>query len=362
MEELEREIALCVVDEDSFDEWCAQKKAVQKAPEAAMQLDALAGKANYELLFALENWYEQLKEHTAKSVFVELSDDDVTTLTQHFRKRDIAVDAIVQRLDDAIKSEFGDAGCFVKLHTRSPKDAVVRIDGPIVEILEQRMSPYERPRIGVEKAEQRIANEDCILLSTLARELFRVSSGRDILDLFSKSSRVISDLQKAQDAHRGSTIVLREFTLCAPESEFRVFFCKGNLTGISQYCYSQFFPNLLKQKTEIERLIVDFFKSVTFPFDSFVCDVVVLLNAKVFIIEFNPWFNDTGALLFSWKSETDRAILRGDEPMQFRVCTEMESHPYSCIPYEFREWFQEKRGMMESAGSNEKKEKLKWRR
>jgi hypothetical protein len=95
---------------------------------------------------------------------------------------------------------------------------VVRIDGAIVGVLEQRMSGYKKPFFGRNiKKERQIANEDCNLLSTVARELFRVQNAAQILAQFSQSNRVKSDLQKARDAKRGSTIVLRKFQLCLPE-------------------------------------------------------------------------------------------------------------------------------------------------
>lgn len=78
-------------------------------------------------------------------------------------------------------------------------------------------------------------------------------------------------------------------------------------------------------------------------------DVVLLWNDEkgkvpptVKLIEINPWFQDTGALLFSWKSEQDRQILRNG--FEFRILEAPVADPYESLPLEWREWFMEKRG------------------
>lgn len=102
-------------------------------------------------------------------------------------------------------------------------------------------------------------------------------------------------LKNYQSADRGSVLVLRKFSLCLPEYEFRAFVYKRQLTGVSQYCYSQFFPHMLVRRTEIEKAIVQFFKETMrlYPMDNFVCDVFLTWPndtslPKVEIIELNP--------------------------------------------------------------------------
>jgi hypothetical protein len=105
---------------------------------------------------------------------------------------------------------------------------------------------------------------------------------------------------------------------------------------------------VLKRRKVIEAAIVSFFQRTNFSFESFVCDVVLSWKESsptVSIIEFNPWFNDTGALLFSWKSEADRSILGGKAPFEFRVLEEVVANPYESIPYEFRRFFEQKRNI-----------------
>jgi hypothetical protein len=73
-------------------------------------------------------WYEQHKEDTAATDFVEIVTEEVNLLLSFFGKKkeydEQRLDALKKRLDAAITASFGDDGCFVKLHTRSPKGLV----------------------------------------------------------------------------------------------------------------------------------------------------------------------------------------------------------------------------------------------
>lgn len=311
----------------------------------AKQSDALEGKANFELLFALDAWLEPLKNFTARTRFVDLSREDVLSLL----KSGSDLSGLERRLDEELKGHFPN-GCFCKLHTRSPKDAVVKLEDPMLSLVKARMA--KTPLLATAKQKRLIANADANLISTVARELFRVDSGKAILALCLKSSRVMSDLEKARG--RGSVLVLREFNLCLPEFEFRCFVYRRTLTAVSQYCYSQYFPEMLERRPQIEAAITAFFAKTMplYPMENFVCDLFLQFDGgnssipKVEIVELNPFFNDTGALLFSWKSEQDRKILGGRAGLtqpQFRYLMEPIDDPYECLPHEWREWFEKQR-------------------
>ncbi len=151
-------------------------------------------------------------------------------------------------------------------------------------------------------------------------------------------------------AKRGSVIVLRRFGLCKPEFEFRCFVYGRNLTGCSQYCHGVFFPELIKRRDAIEKAISAFFEKTAplYPMENFICDVFLKWEEKdplpqVEIIELNPFFNDTGALLFDWKNQRDRDILGGREKMEFRFVEHVQDDPYDFLPFEWREWLKKQR-------------------
>jgi gluconate kinase len=60
------------------------------------------------------------------------------------------------------------------------------------------------------------------------------------------------------------------------------------------------------------------------------------------------FFNDTGALLFSWKSARDRDVLGGRAGLtetQFRYLEQPVEDPYDCLPIDWRSWFEQQRKM-----------------
>ncbi len=227
---------------------------------------------------------------------------------------------------------------------------MVKFNGPMLPLVQRRMQ--RTPLLATLRQKRLLANDDANLISAIARELFRVSSGREVVALLRASDRVMSDLEKARQAQRGSCLVLRRFALCMPAYEFRAFVFKRRLTGVSQYCYRQYFPEMLSRRPQLEAAIVAFFgrTMARFPMENFVCDVFVTWHGeqveRVEIIELNPWFADTGALLFSWKNEDDRRILRGDvkrnEP-EFRYLLGCVEDPYESLPLAWRTWFERER-------------------
>ena len=348
-------------EEDSFEKFLEMKQKAEKQQtkqepnqteekegehkeekEEEEKVDPLKAKAEYELKFALETWYDKLKEHTARTEFVELSPEEAKKVYGYCSGHVVNVgEELKKRVNDCI----GPGGAFVKLHTRSPKDAVAKCKGAILEEVERRMKPT--PVISTREEKKELANGDCNLISTIVREKMKVCSADEAFEMFKGSDRVRSDLDKAVQAKKGSCIVVREFDLCKPEWEFRAFVSHGKLTGLSQYCYRQYFPEVVEKKKEIETLVKEFFQKVKLPFESAVVDVYLSMDNKqkatVKIVEFNPWFADTGALLFSWKSEKDRNIL-ANGPFEFRVLEEIVEDPYESLPYAWRVWFENKRG------------------
>ena len=137
----------------------ANKEKERKALEQPQKShDPLEAKANYELLFALDAWYEQLREYTAATRFVPLSPQEVIALLR-------PDEAILRDLEARIDSEllhFKD-GAFCKLQTRSPKDVVTRLGDPMLSLVRQRMA--KTPLLATAKQKRLIANDDANLIS-----------------------------------------------------------------------------------------------------------------------------------------------------------------------------------------------------
>ncbi len=156
-------------------------------------VDALEGKANFELMYSLDAWLEPLQNYTAPTRFVHLSLEEVKALLQ--KQEDGVTKSVEERLNEEIRTHFSKSGCFAKLHTRSAKDGVTTLEN-MCDIVENRM--VKTPALCSASKRREISNSDARLISTVARELFRVDSAKTILELFRKSSRVRSDLQKVR--------------------------------------------------------------------------------------------------------------------------------------------------------------------
>ena len=150
------------------------------------------------------------------------------------------------------------------------------------------------------------------------------------------SSRIQEDCQRFLEFPEklNLQIVIREWIEnLKAEEEFRGFVYNNKLTAISQYCYYQYFKDLVKEKDRYEALLLKFFKSLPdnlFGKEHFVIDFAVdLENERVWIIEINPFFKDTSGCLFDWGK--DKQILYGNEPYEFRVLTKRVDDPLGCL-------------------------------
>ena len=176
-----------------------------------------------ESLTFLENWPAALSELSIAQVDIPLSRQDIfaigTNMIDWFvASGETTVDpsCLIQRLDDAIKA-FPN-GAFVRLGSRSPKDAFVR------------------------------------------PEQFRVRSGAEAFTvLMAGSERIYSDLQAALTFEYTPHIFLREWMDIPKCSEFRCFMRDRQLVGISQYFYRHQFSEIADDKNRIREAIEEFF-------------------------------------------------------------------------------------------------------
>lgn len=149
-------------DDDSFESFVRFKRMERMERENETKTfsvaDPLDSKAKFELLFALDAWYEPLAEFTAKTSFLPLSLADVNSLLKP--NGDVA--ALEAQIDDELVKHFA-AGAFCKLQTRSPKDAVVRLAEPMLSQVRQRM--LKSPFIQTSKQRRLLANADANLIS-----------------------------------------------------------------------------------------------------------------------------------------------------------------------------------------------------
>jgi D123 len=176
-----------------------------------------------ESLTFLENWPAALSELSIAQVDIPLSRQDIFAIGTNmldwfeaFGETTVDPTSLIQRVDDAVKA-FPN-GAFVRLGSRSPKDAFVR-------------------------AEQ-----------------FRVRSGAEAFTVLTAGSeRIYADLQAALTFEYIPHIFVREWTDIPKCSEFRCFMRDRQLVGISQYFYRHQFSEIADDKNRIREAIEEFF-------------------------------------------------------------------------------------------------------
>ncbi|CAF0818310.1 unnamed protein product [Didymodactylos carnosus] len=200
---------------------------------------------------------------------------------------------------------------FVRLSTRSPKDAGLILKERL-KILYQQMMP---------SATTDDMNQCLIAFDEASIRLLCVSDGFDCVQLLLASERIQDDFKSTS-----LNLILRYFERNRRlENEFRGFIYRRKLTALTQYNESIYYPNLLINKSKILDSIIKFLNDQQvleqLPLENCVLDFILLEledgNYKVYICEINPLAEFAGTGLFSWL--TDRSILLGKEPFEFRI-------------------------------------------
>lgn len=297
------------------------------------------------LAFDVEAWYEWLKPITFATRFLPLSLAQAKAMLQLYQHRYVGrlppsrqqlgelrrLETEVQRCIDELASEASD-GVFVRLSTRSPKDAVA-----VTPECFERALQHVKAEVGMSGDGSPAFTTNCqmVAISDCMSQL-SVSTGEEALQLFSSSERTYSDLLTAtasDDLYRAHPlqIVVREYDASLNHRlEFRGFVNEGQLTALSQYNHYCFFPEVARRKDALMKLLVEFWQSEVkhrVPVQSYVVDFGFLCKAssieegespRIAVVELNPFASTTGGALFDWKADRD---LLESGPLQCRVHT-----------------------------------------
>ncbi|XP_003747262.1 cell division cycle protein 123 homolog [Galendromus occidentalis] len=99
-------------------------------------------------------------------------------------------------------------------------------------------------------------------------------------------------------------LILRKWVEIEPSFEFRCFVNNRKLIGISQRETSQVYSHIAEQKDQIVTDIVSFFSEYIenrFPLRNYAFDVFRTKKDYVRLLDFNPFCQQTDALLFTWQ-------------------------------------------------------------
>jgi hypothetical protein len=225
-------------------------------------------------------------------------------------------------------AELNCNGAFVRLSSRSPKDAV---SSALYDL-------YLRERDDLHKSgHPQDAVTDKIAYNRANVRVLRVTSGKQALFFFINSNRVREDLQALvklttlPDSEPLTQIVIRKWEEILPEFEYRAFIYNSKITAITQYYKTTYVPEMVALKESLQNRMISFFEENIkgrIPTTDYVVDFAVDPHSDtIWVVEINNPPPVAGQALFDWDSENDKQIITGQLPFEFRILETAPENP-----------------------------------
>jgi len=157
----------------------------------------------------------------------------------------IVMDLLKSKLQSYIDSSGFKDGSFVKLSSRSAKDATVGSEKTF-NIYRELISKVSNPT----------DNDRLIAINRAHILALRMTSANEIIQIFTSSERIYDDLSLAfEEPDRWNQhFIFREFVEIPIEFEFRAFIVENQLKCMCQYYHIIFFPILVEKKRRIGKI------------------------------------------------------------------------------------------------------------
>ncbi|KAJ7489630.1 hypothetical protein B0H11DRAFT_2191767 [Mycena galericulata] len=259
------------------------------------------------------------------------------------------IQAAIDTLSDTAQPQ-AQAGCFMKLSSRSPKDAAVRSG-----VLEA----YYARAVRAERQEGRELDDERRLWIVCEAEgaALRFTDAASVIRALILSERVWQDMTLAL-RHRKfwqQHVILRKWEPVPIDMEFRTFISHGRMTAISQYAYQLCSPLLthpasLARAVSAIRTLYDCALRPVLESEGF-ADCVLDFGVQpagldedarpwtAHLIEINPLEETTDGALFSW--ERERGIIEGTavgtEYPVVRVTERKRTGALAMVPHRWKE-------------------------
>jgi hypothetical protein len=265
--------------------------------------------ASYDMMV----YIDMVKGYTFETEHTQLSDEYKNIIVNAHEGKKVDPEVLITTLQQMIDRVGGSA--FVKLSTRSPKDAIDAVCKNNAEKAEQLESTIKQKIKSTKNADESLIEKNC------RAQMMRVTNGSDAFDLLQYSDRVYEDIMNQQQTTLH--ILMRKWIDIPVELELRAFVCRGKLTALSQYYTQGVFQVLHQHKLQIEELVREFTNELLkeVPYHNCVLDLALVPDEtkvfKVVLVEINPFGKSAGAALFSWVD--DRNVLVGNSNFEFRL-------------------------------------------
>ncbi len=259
----------------------------------------------------LETFLDKLGDVTFRTFVLPLNQADLRAAHETRQWRGVAsLEQLARAVDEGMK-ERGWPLVFVRLSSRSPKDAALS-HPRFREVLRrhyEQLPPKER-------------NSKLLALYAASTEVMGCATGAQALDLLTASERIQDDLVSMT----GLNLCVRQFVSFLPEFEIRGFVWGGKLTALTQYNQFVVSQRLIANMVKAEEACRHCFDSVIskrISLSRFAIDFIVIEQEdhsfKAFVVELNPLAEFTGFGLFDWLR--DHQVLQGKAPFEFRIAT-----------------------------------------
>jgi hypothetical protein len=285
-------------------------------------------------------WYDAIKELTYETVFVSITPKEAEAMASYYNanvsgavpsdETNAVLAEVERRVDDAMKP-FGGDGVFVKLASRSPKDATNRGEAAS-EALKKCLEDLNRQ---LDKENRRPTPDDVVNVVFQAHiASFRLYNAHEVMQTLVHSNRVCTDeipLVLEHLAEWKEQIVLRRWRDLPVKFEMRGFVFGGRLTGLAQYYNEVVCPEVVRAKEEIAKLCLDCAERAIpripiTPQEYCIDFIVDLERGEALIVEINPFGEPdglgTGCILFDPLVKEDADVLFGRKPFEFRIETQ----------------------------------------
>eukprot|EP01104_Vermistella_antarctica_P011613 TRINITY_DN325_c0_g11_i1.p1 TRINITY_DN325_c0_g11~~TRINITY_DN325_c0_g11_i1.p1 ORF type:complete len:428 (-),score=121.39 TRINITY_DN325_c0_g11_i1:141-1424(-) len=324
-------------------------------------LDQLLTEREYHV----EEWYEDIKQHTFRTICFEMSSEEITAVLG--TKRNVSgenifhSDGATARLADRIDVAMGelksgaddDDGFVVRLSTRSGKDVILHRLSTARWYAKERESFHAEPlgnpareaaassAGGSCNTRRQYDDGDGVCFVRACGSAMRCTSGREAVTSFVDSERIREDLESAVRNKIMIKVIVRSFQRLKFELEFRAFVSRGRMVAISQYYTTWYFNEINRRKDELALRMVDFHRehiqpvlgvgargggggsdqpaaasrqqaAARVPLTNYVIDFAFDCDDKLWVVEINMPPPIAGSCLFHPKeSAVDMIILTG---------------------------------------------------
>ncbi|CAL1271950.1 unnamed protein product [Larinioides sclopetarius] len=259
---------------------------------------------------SFQNWYNDFKKVTIKSIILPLPDgfvsyilkDGVVLPKDSGYSYTVEVDSdadseVEESWDDDEEIEEPEAPQFLDFD-KNIKDAIKTLGGEVFPKLNW-SSPRDASWISFSGCKCKTISDIYLLLKTSDFIVHDLTQRYMLCEDFEQSQ---SNNSNPNDEKEDFYLVLRKWTEINPSCEYRCFVRNGVLIGICQR-ERKYFDHILHYKDEIIDDIVHFFQlkiDSKFSCDNYVFDVYRKEKDKVYLIDFNPFGIVTDSLLFNW--------------------------------------------------------------